>query len=123
MSTIDLPSAANDYVGEATAALGEIADDFCAHTALLMQDLIGAKDRLAQMSAAVEAIASATGALSTELQTAGAIPYQRGEADDAFESLRQDHARIRQLLDRAIHSLWARAGWHQSQCAGADAEC
>ncbi len=105
MGTIDLLSAANDGVSKATAALGEIANARCVQTGMLMQDLIDAKDRLTQMSAAVEAIASASAALSAELHTAGAVPFQRGEADDACECLRQDHARIRQLLDTAIHDL------------------
>ena len=105
MRTHDVLSAAGDYVSEAAVALGGIADGFCSETGLLVRDLITARERLEQMSAAVEVIASGATVLTTELQTVGAIPFQRAEADDAFASLRQEHARLRRLLEVAIEEF------------------
>ena len=105
MPAHDVLSAANDHVSEATVALGGIADGFCSETGLLVRDLITARERLEQMSAAVEVIASGATVLTKELQTVGAIPFQRAEADDAFASLRQEHARLRPLLEGAFDEL------------------
>jgi hypothetical protein len=88
-------SACTDDIGEATIALGEIADSFCAETNLLVQDLLAARVRVDRMNAVVEAIASTTAVLTAELQTAGAIPLQGRAADDAFSTLHQEHARLR----------------------------
>jgi hypothetical protein len=70
MRTHDVLPAADDHAPEAKAALVEVADGFCSEANLLMQDLIAARERLDQMSDAVEVIASAATVLTTNLQRA-----------------------------------------------------
>jgi hypothetical protein len=54
---------------------------------------------------AVEVIAPTAVVLTTDLQRAGAIPSERGEVDDAFARLRQEHACLRRPLEGAISEL------------------